>query len=62
VAKDFLADAVARNLTTPQTIHADRGGSMTSKPVSEPGPRQSRGEWVLSCGDTRLRMRVRARS
>jgi transposase InsO family protein len=35
VAKDFLADAVARNLVTPQTIHADRGGSMTSRPVSE---------------------------
>lgn len=29
---------------------------------TNPGPRQSRGEWVLSCGDTRLRMRVRARS
>ena len=35
VAKDFLADAVARNLIIPHTIHADRGGSMTSKPVSE---------------------------
>jgi len=35
VAKDFLADAIARNLEAPQTIHADRGGSMTSKPVSE---------------------------
>jgi transposase InsO family protein len=35
VAKDFLADAVARNLAIPHTIHADRGGSMTSKPVSE---------------------------
>jgi putative transposase len=35
VAKDFLAGAVARNLVIPQTIHADRGGSMTSKPVSE---------------------------
>jgi len=35
VAKDFLADAVARNLVIPHTIHADRGGSMTSKPVSE---------------------------
>ena len=35
VAKDFLADAVARNLVAPQSIHADRGGSMTSKPVSE---------------------------
>jgi transposase InsO family protein len=35
VAKDFLAEAVARNLVIPHTIHADRGGSMTSKPVSE---------------------------
>ena len=35
VAKDFLADAVARNGAVPHTIHADRGGSMTSKPVSE---------------------------
>ena len=35
VAKDFLADAVARNLAIPHTIHADRGGSTTSKPVSE---------------------------
>jgi putative transposase len=35
VAKDFLADAVSRNLVAPHTIHADRGGSMTSKPVSE---------------------------
>jgi transposase InsO family protein len=36
VAKDFLADAVTRNGVIPHTIHADRGGSMTSKPVSEP--------------------------
>jgi transposase InsO family protein len=35
VATDFLADAVARNGVIPNTIHADRGGSMTSKPVSE---------------------------
>src|SRR3954447_13375226 len=35
VAKDFLADAVSRNGVIPHTIHADRGGSMTSKPVSE---------------------------
>jgi len=35
VAKDFLAGAVAANLVVPHTIHADRGGSMTSKPVSE---------------------------
>jgi transposase InsO family protein len=35
VAKDFLADAVARNGGEPHTIHADRGGAMVSKPVSE---------------------------
>jgi putative transposase len=35
VAKDFLAAAVATNQIVPHTIHADRGGSMTSKPVSE---------------------------
>jgi transposase InsO family protein len=35
VAKDCLADAVARNGVIPHTIHADRGGWMTSKPVSE---------------------------
>ena len=35
VAKDFLAGAVAANMVVPHTIHADRGGSMTSKPVSE---------------------------
>ena len=35
VAKDFLADAIARNGAEPHTIHADRGGAMVSKPVSE---------------------------
>jgi len=35
VAKDFLADAVACNGIEPHTIHADRGGAMVSKPVSE---------------------------
>ena len=35
VARDFLAGAVARNTIEPHTIHADRGGAMTSKPVSE---------------------------
>jgi putative transposase len=35
VARDFLADAVAANGIEPHTIHADRGGAMTSKPVSE---------------------------
>jgi putative transposase len=32
VARDFLAGAVARNGIEPHTIHADRGGAMTSKP------------------------------
>lgn len=35
VARDFLADAIARNGAEPHTIHADRGGAMVSKPVSE---------------------------
>ncbi|MEU0880457.1 DDE-type integrase/transposase/recombinase [Lentzea sp. NPDC005914] len=35
VARDFLADAIARNGAKPHTIHADRGGAMVSKPVSE---------------------------
>lgn len=35
VAKDFLAEAVARNRVEPHTVHADRGGAMVSKPVSE---------------------------
>ncbi|MGH7383235.1 MAG: transposase [Candidatus Methylomirabilales bacterium] len=35
VAKDFLADAVTRNGCEPHTIHADRGGAMVPKPVSE---------------------------
>jgi len=35
VAKDFLADAIRRNSAEPHTIHADRGGAMVSKPVSE---------------------------
>ena len=35
VARDFLADAVTANGIEPHTIHADRGGAMTSKPVSE---------------------------
>jgi putative transposase len=35
VARDFLAGAVASNGIEPHTIHADRGGAMTSKPVSE---------------------------
>lgn len=35
VAKDFLDDAINRNGNRPHTIHADRGGAMVSKPVSE---------------------------
>jgi putative transposase len=36
VAKDFLARAVAGNgATPPHTVHADRGGAMVSKPVSD---------------------------
>ena len=34
VAADFIDDAIARNGTPPHTVHADRGTSMTSKPVS----------------------------
>jgi transposase InsO family protein len=35
VAKEFLADAITCNGAEPHTIHADRGGAMVSKPVSE---------------------------
>jgi putative transposase len=35
VARDFLAAAITRNGIEPHTIHVDRGGAMTSKPVSE---------------------------
>jgi putative transposase len=34
VAKEFIADAIRANGAAPHTIHADRGGAMTSKPVS----------------------------
>lgn len=34
VARDFIDDAIGRNGVAPHTIHADRGTSMTSKPVS----------------------------
>jgi transposase InsO family protein len=34
VARDFLAAAVTHNGIEPHTIHADRGGAMTSKPVA----------------------------
>ena len=33
-AKAFIDDAITRNGTAPHTVHADRGTSMTSKPVS----------------------------
>ncbi|MCM3885243.1 transposase family protein, partial [Frankia sp. R82] len=35
VAKDFLEEAVHRNGSAPRSIHADRGGAMVSKQVSE---------------------------
>jgi putative transposase len=35
VARDFLVAAISRNVMEPHTIHADRGGAMVSKPVSE---------------------------
>ena len=35
MAKDFLDDAINRNGSPPHTVHADRGGAMVSKPVSE---------------------------
>jgi len=34
LAADFIEEAIARNGTVPHTVHADRGTSMTSKPVS----------------------------
>lgn len=34
LAKDFIAEAIERNGAVPHTVHADRGTSMTSKPVS----------------------------
>jgi putative transposase len=34
LAKDFIAEAIDRNGAIPHTVHADRGTSMTSKPVS----------------------------
>ena len=34
LAEDFIAEAIARNGSAPHTVHADRGTSMTSKPVS----------------------------
>jgi putative transposase len=34
LAADFIDEAIERNGITPHTVHADRGTSMTSKPVS----------------------------
>ncbi len=34
LAADFIAGAIGRNGTAPHSVHADRGTSMTSKPVS----------------------------
>ncbi len=34
LAADFIAEAIERNGAIPHTVHADRGTSMTSKPVS----------------------------
>ena len=34
LAKDFIDDAIICNGSAPHTVHADRGTSMTSKPVS----------------------------
>ncbi len=34
LAKDFISEAIRINGTAPHTVHADRGTSMTSKPVS----------------------------
>ncbi len=34
VARDFIDNAIGCNGTAPHTVHADRGTSMTSKPVS----------------------------
>ena len=35
LARELIDDAVARNGCRPQILHADRGSSMTSKPVAE---------------------------
>ena len=34
LAADFIDEAIERNGAVPHTVHADRGTSMTSKPVS----------------------------
>jgi putative transposase len=35
VARELIDDVIARNQVRPQVLHADRGSSMTSKPVAE---------------------------
>jgi putative transposase len=34
LAEEFISDAIARTGQTPKSVHADRGTSMTSKPVA----------------------------
>jgi putative transposase len=51
LAKDFIAEAIDRNGTAPHTVHADRGTSITSKPVpallADPGVTRSHSPpWV----------------
>lgn len=35
LAREVIDDAIARNRVRPEVLHADRGSSMTSKPVAE---------------------------
>ena len=49
-------DAINRAASGLTSTQADQRGH-----PDEPGGRQSRGEWALRCGDTRLQMWVRAR-
>lgn len=35
LARELIDDAIARNRVRPEVLHADRGSSMTSKPVAE---------------------------
>ena len=34
LAEALIADTIARNGAAPRSLHADRGSSMTSKPVA----------------------------
>ena len=42
LAEAFIAETIARNGVAPRSLHADRGSSMTSKPVAQllVGPRR----------------------